>query len=168
MFPNGYKSASFALFLNKDYLERSEVARKKRRQLTAETDSIKPATMSASEGLSLEEHKRVHWALNLEEIVYFTPHRFEYEDTQGKASNSILKKLKMKIRAMKNKRLEALLDSCDRDGLLSLRETFERIVGKTSRRFGTFYIEDVKDLNKYWDELFYLYGEYKSKYEELN
>ncbi|KAL9955536.1 hypothetical protein ACROYT_G036873 [Oculina patagonica] len=165
--PNWYKSASFTVFLNKEYLERSEVATEKEKTpIKAGTDS-KPATMSSSEERRLGEHKRVHWALDLEEIVYFTRYRFEFEETEGKISHSMLKKLKMKIRAMKNKRLAALLDSCDRDCLLWLQKTFERIIKKNLGRFGTFYIEDVKDLNKYWDELFNLYGEYKPNYQEL-
>lgn len=116
--------------------------------------------MSSSEELHLGDHKKVRWALNLENIVYFTPDRFEYEaEAQGKTSHSVLKKLKTKIRALKNKRLSALLESCDRDGLLWLQETFGRIVGRGLGRFGTFYITDEVDLNKNWDELFDLYGE---------
>lgn len=120
--------------------------------------------MSFREELSLADRKRVHWAFELEQVVYFTPNRSEHEDTEEKTSHSMLKKFKMKIHALKNRRLAALLESFDHDGLHRLQETFERIVRKTSGRFGTFYIEDVKDLNKYWDELFSLYGEYKPNF----
>lgn len=118
------------------------------------------AKMSFREQLSLANHKRVHWAFELEEVMYFTPNRSEHEDTEEK-TYSMLQKFKMKIHALKNRRLAVLFDSYDRNCLHRLQETFERIVRKTSGRFGKFYIEDVKDLNKYWDELFSLYGEYK-------
>ena len=79
----------------------------------------------------------------------------------------MLKKLKMKASALKIKRLPLLLDNFERDLLHWLQETFERIVGKHSGRFGEFNLEDLKDLNKYWDDLFELYGEYKPSFQEL-
>lgn len=137
--------------------------------LTFERSKVQPTqvTMSSSEGLNPDDHKKVHWAFHLEEILYFTPSSVEYEETEAKASHSILKKLKIKARALKNKRFLVLLDNFERDLLHRLQETFERIVGKHSGRYGTFNLEDLKDLNKYWDELFDLYGEYKPNFQEL-
>jgi len=123
--------------------------------------------MSSNEELHPGFHKKVHWANHLEEIVYFTPSSFEYEETEAKASHSMLKKLKTKASALKIKRLPLLLDNFERDLLHWLQETFERIVGKHSGRFGEFNLEDLKDLNKYWDDLFELYGEYKPSFQEL-
>lgn len=122
--------------------------------------------MSANEDPGF--HKKVHWANHLEEIVYFTPSSFEYEETEAKSSRSLLKKFRMKTRALKNKRLPFLMDNFERDLLLWLQETFERIIGRHSGRFGEFNLEDLKDLNnKYWDELFELYGEYKPRFQDL-
>ena len=123
--------------------------------------------MSSNEKLNTGDQKKVHWANHLEEIVYFTPPSLEYEETQTKTSHSLLKKLKIKARALKNKRLPVLLDNFERDALHRLQETFERIIGKHSGRFGEFNLNDFKDLNKYWDELFELYGEYKPNFQEL-
>lgn len=123
--------------------------------------------MSSNEVLHPGFHKKVHWANHLEEIVYFTPSSFEYEETEAKASHSMLKKLKMKARALKNKRIPLLSDNFEGDLLNWLQETFDRIVGKHSGRFGEFTLADLKDLNKYWDNLFELYGEYKPIFQEL-
>ena len=79
----------------------------------------------------------------------------------------MLKKLRMKARALKNKRFPVLLDNFERDLLHRLQETFERIVGRHSGRFGEFHLEDLKDLNKYWDELFFFYLEYKPSFQDL-
>jgi len=123
--------------------------------------------MSSNEEIHPGFHKKVHWANHLEEIVYFTPSCFEYEETEAKASPSMLKKLKMKACALKNKRLPVTSDNFEGDFLLWLQKTFERIVGKHSGRFGEFNLEHLKDLNKYWDDLFELYGEYKPSFQEL-
>lgn len=150
----GFKS-SCVLFSQAPTYERSRVQRT-------------PVTMmSSNEKLNPGDHKKVHWANHLEEIVYFTPPSFEYEETQAKTSHSLLKKLKIKARALKNKGLPVLLDNFERDVLHRLQETFERIVGKHSGRFGEFNLNDFKDLNKCWDELFELYGEYKPNFQEL-
>ena len=135
----------------------------------SERSRVQPTrvTMSSNEELHPGFHKKVRWANHLEEIVYFSPYGFEYEETKAKASHSMLKKLKMKARALKNKRLPVLLDNFERDLLHRLQETFERIVGRHSGRFGEFNLEDLKDLNKYWDDLFELYGEYKPSFQEL-
>ena len=111
--------------------------------------------MSSSEDLNqLDDHKKVRWAFNLEEIVYFTPCIFEYEDTERrKASKSILKKFKKKARALRIRNL----DICD-DLLQKMQDIFERIAEKVSGHSGEIHIED---LNRQWDELFELYGECK-------
>lgn len=108
------------------------------------------------------DHRRVHWALNLEEIMYFAA------DTDGKPTHSMLKKLKVKICAQLTKRqLTRLLDIGDRDLLHKLQEKIERIVAKLSGHGDEFiHTEDFNDLNKYWDELFDLYGEHEPGLEK--
>lgn len=127
-------------------------------------------TMSPSDHLNPDHHKRVHWALDLEEIVYFTP-SFECEETKEERPksrrDSILKKLKTKTHALKSKGMTAFVGSCDGDLLDKLQQTFERIVTKNSKRCGMLNIEDLNDLNKYWDELFELYGGHKPIYQKL-
>ena len=90
--------------------------------------------------------KKVHWALNLEEISYFSP-------DECKTSDSILKKLKIKARSLKN------LDICD-DLLQKMQEVIDRMMDKIFRHSGEFRIQDFNDLKNDWDKLFELYGEW--------
>ena len=91
-------------------------------------------TVSSQGETQLCDHRKVHWALNLEEIMYFVP------NTKGNATHSNFKKLKMKARA--------------------LNKQFERIVEKLSGHCdGLHNTEEFTDVSKFWDELFELYGE---------
>lgn len=108
--------------------------------------------------------RKGHWALNLEQVKYFTP------DAEGRATNSMLisKKLKMKAHALKKYQFTFLPDVGDRDLLHKLQEKIERIVAKLSGHCDEFihteYFNDF--LNKYWDELFELYGEHEAGFEK--
>ena len=108
-----------------------------------------PTTVCPSEDLG--DHKKVHWAYNLEEIVFFTPHSFECQERKGNTGHSVLKRLKIKARALKNS------DICD-DLLQKILEIFERLGGKISGNSAQLHITDLKDLDRYWDELFEVYG----------
>ena len=112
-----------------------------------------PTAVPSSDKIHLGDHKNVHWALNLEEIVYFAP------DTKGKNAQSILKRFRMKVRALKHNRLAGLLNIWDPDVLNRLQEKFGRIVETFSGHCDEPHTEDLNDLNKYWDELFEFYGE---------
>ena len=97
------------------------------------------------------DHKKVHWAYNLEEIVFFTPHSFECQERKSNTGHSVLKRLKIKARALKNSEI------CD-DILQKILEIFERLGGKISGNSAEFHIADLKDLDRYWDELFEVYA----------
>jgi len=112
-----------------------------------------PTAVPSSDKIHLGDHKNVHWALNLEEIVYLAP------DTKGKNAQSILKRFRMKVRALKHNRLAGLLNIWDPNVLNRLQEKFGRIVEKFSGHCDEPHTEDLNDLNKYWDELFEFYGE---------
>ena len=100
------------------------------------------------------EQKKVRWASKLEEILYFTP-----AETDNKATRSMLTKLKLKARALKD---SPLLDMYDRRDLVRrLRERLARIAEKFSGHCDDLHAEDFNDLNKYWDDLFGLHGQYK-------
>lgn len=114
-------------------------------------------TVCTRDKMQLSQNKKVHWALNLEEISYFTPH------AESKNTQSLMKKLKIKARILKNNTLSTF---CDCELVHKLQERFARIV----ERFPGFncdseiHAEDV-DCNKYWDELFELYGPCKPAFE---
>ena len=110
-----------------------------------------PTTVCRSEEFNLGDHKKVHWAYNLEEIVFFTPHSFECHERKSNTGHSVLKRLKIKARALKNS------DICD-DILQKILEIFERLGGKISGNSAQLHITDLKDLDRYWDELFEVYG----------
>ena len=113
-------------------------------------DDNELTTVSQSKDLNRGHHKKVHWACNLEEIVFFTPPSFDCGEDERKNKHSMLKKLKMKVRILMN------LDICD-DLLQKTQELLERIVEKISRQNGDIHVEDLNDFDRYWDELFEYY-----------
>lgn len=120
-----------------------------------------PATAELScDEIHLNTHKKVRWALNLEEILYFAP------DTECNAPNSMLKKMKTKACALKSNQLSGLLEICDRNRLHKLQEKFKRLVEKLRPDCDELPVEDFYSSNKYWDDLFELYGEYKPAFEK--
>lgn len=125
-------------------------------QSTMETES---KTVCTSDKMQLSQNKKVHWALNLEEISYFTPH------AESKNAQSLMKKLKIKARILKKN----TLTFCDRELVHKLQERFARIVERFpgfnfDNEIHEIHAEDV-DFNKYWDELFELYGPCKPAFE---
>lgn len=117
-------------------------------------------TVCTRDKMQLGQNKNVHWALNLEEISYFTPH------AESKNTQSLMKKLKIKARSLKNNTLSTL---CDCELVHKLQERFARIVERFARfncdnEIHEIHAEDV-DFNKYWDELFELYGPCKPAFE---
>lgn len=93
-------------------------------------------------------HKKVHWALNLEEIFYFSP------ETESKAAQSMLKKLSKPAR-------KACLEIFEHNIVRRLQEGFSQV----SKPFSGHRDElKFKDLNKTWDRLFELSG---GKYNPL-
>ena len=96
------------------------------------------------------DHKKVHWALKLEEIVYFSP-----AETEGKATDSVMKRLKVKARAFKDKRLAALFDVSDHERIHRLQELFEIVVGKISGQHDEMSTKELTDYQ--WNEICGLY-----------
>ena len=129
-----------------------------------------PTTLSSSDvKMNLSNNpKKVRWAYNLEEIVYFTP-ILECEITEDKTTNSLLKKLKRKARALKSKRLAAFLDiNNDNDFLHWLQEKTKQFMEKIPGRCGELHLEHLTDLNsRRCDEFLEFYGECKANYREI-
>ena len=93
-------------------------------------------------------NKKVHWALNLEEIFYFSP------ETESKAAQSMLKKSSKAAR-------KACLEIFEHNFVRTLQEGFSQI----SKPFSGHRDEvNFKDLNKTWDRLLELNG---GKYNPL-
>lgn len=93
-------------------------------------------------------NKKVHWALNLEEIFYVSP------ETESKAAQSMLKKSSKPAR-------KACLEIFEHNFVRRLQEGFSQI----SKPFSGHRDEvNFKDLNKTWDRLFELNG---GKYNPL-
>ena len=119
-----------------------------------------PTTGLSCDEIQLDTHKKVRWALNLEEILYFAP------DTECNAPHSMLKKIKTKVRAWKSNQLSGFMEICDRNRLHKLQEKFKRLVEKLRPDCDEFPLGDFYNLNKNWDELFELYGDYKPAFEK--
>ena len=119
-----------------------------------------PVPIPSCDNLNLDVPKKVHWALDLEEIVYFAP------DTECKAHHPKLKKFQTKFYGLKNNRLSGLLDVFDRYRLHRFHSRTERIIETSSTHCDETTAEDLIDSNTYWDELFDLYGECKPVHEK--
>ena len=113
----------------------------------------KSAEVPLRDEIHLGDHKTVRWARNLEEIMYYIP------DNEDKNTQSVLKKLKRKTCIFKNNFHVGFLAILQGDRLHRLQERFVRIVLKISGHCDEIYFEDQ---NEKWDELFELYGQYKS------
>ena len=101
--------------------------------------------------------KKVHWAFNLEEVVYFTPCGLAYEETEFKTAqhtHSMLKKLKTKVQALKNKRLPSLSAViCRRDFFHGMQGKMELLMKKIYGPCEEVNFEQLDELDKHWDEL---------------
>jgi hypothetical protein len=73
-----------------------------------------PTTASSGNKINFGLRKKVSWACNLEEIMYFCPdYEFQqFQEPGGKVAttNAMQKKLKKKPQALKNKRFASFLD----------------------------------------------------------
>ena len=119
-------------------------------------DAAAVATCSYEE-TQLNVEKKVHWALNLEEIFFF------YPNAESKAPKSMLKKFQIKFRALKDNHRSNILEVFYRDHLFKIRSQIERIIepltGKIDAESKASH--DLVNSDSYWDELFELYGNCK-------
>lgn len=115
-------------------------------------------TVCSSDTIHLRENRRVHWALNLEEVLYFTP------ETESKNVQSLMKKLKIKTRILKN----ISPAFCDRDIVRKLHGRITRIVERISTGHCDYEMnaEDATTFDKYWNDLFEFYGPCKTDFEK--
>lgn len=115
-------------------------------------------TVCSSDKIHLRENRRVHWALNLEEVLYFTP------EAESKNVQSLMKKQKIKTRILKN----ISPTFCDRDIVRKLHGRITRIVERISTGHCDYEMnaEDATTFNKYWDELFEFYRPCKPDFEK--
>lgn len=114
---------------------------------------IKPTMVPSSDEPHLGNHKKVQWALNLEEIIYYS------SETEGKNAQPMLTKFKRNVLSLKNNRLAGVLVMWDREFLHWLQNGFESIVRKISRHSGEINIEKSEER---YSEVFELYGKYKT------
>ena len=114
----------------------------------------KRATVLSKGKTQAGDQKKVHWALKLEEIVYFSP-----AETEGKATDSVMKRLKVKARAFKDKRLAAFFDVFDDELIHRLQGLFEIVVGKISGQHDEMSTEELTDYQ--WNEVSGLFEGYR-------
>ena len=124
-------------------------------------DTAAVATCSYEE-TQLNVEKKVHWALNLEEIFFF------YPDAKSKAPKSMLKKFQIKFRALKDNHRSNILEVFYRDHLFKIRSQIERIIEPLTAKIDaeSKASHDLVNSDSYWDELFELYGNCKPALKE--
>lgn len=117
-------------------------------------------TICSSDKIHLSENKRVHWALNLEEVLYFTP------DDESKNVQTLMKKQKIKARILKN----IFPTFCDRGDIVrKLHGRITRIVERISAGHCDYEMdaEDASTFTEYWDDLFEFYRPCKPDFEKV-
>lgn len=97
------------------------------------------------------DQKKVRWAFNLEQIVYFYPD-LEQQECESKAAKHV-KITKAKI-----------IKACNRDIVDWLQEKAEYVMAKLiPGHSGQVNFEDLlTDINEHWNECFEHYGKYKA------
>ena len=110
---------------------------------------------------SVAHPKKVHWALNLEEIVYFTPLPTPKAVKRTSSSFAITDIIKSKADLLKCKHFKTFLNISNSDLFLALQKTFARIAVEKRSSHLELDIADSRNLNRPWDELFELYAAVK-------
>ena len=110
---------------------------------------------------SIAHPKKVHWALNLEEIVYFTPLPTPKAVKRTSSTFAIKDIIKSKADLLKYKHFKIFLNISNSDLFLALQKTFASVAAEKRSSHLELDIADSTDLNRPWDELFELYAEVK-------
>lgn len=159
-----YKTVLTAQLLLLSYVYHKHTVSLPLRHLLVHIGAMDTAAVStySYEETQLNVEKRVHWALNLEEIFFF------YPDAKSKAPKSMLKKFQIKFRALKDNHRSNILEVFYRDHLFKIRSQIERIIepltGKIDAESKASH--DLVNSDSYWDELFELYGNCKPALKE--
>ncbi|PFX31988.1 hypothetical protein AWC38_SpisGene3157 [Stylophora pistillata] len=106
------------------------------------------------EGDFSEKPRKVRWSLELEEVHYFVPLP-QKKDSRWKKT---IKCIKEKALDWKHNPLMLLGDVHDRNNLHLLSTGLVFLTRKVNNRSDKVDFEDIRDINKYWDELFELYS----------
>lgn len=100
-----------------------------------------------------EKPRRVRWSIDLEEVHYFVP-------LPQKTHASWKKKMKCfkeKALDLTHKPMILLCDFYDSNTVQLLHSGLESLVRKVNGRSDSVDLEDIRDINKPWDELFQQY-----------
>lgn len=100
-----------------------------------------------------DKPRKVRWSIDLEEVHYFVPLP---QKTQGRWRKKI-QCLKEKALDLKHKPLILLWDFYDSNTVHLFQSGLEFLVRKVNGRSDQINFEDIRDINKPWDELFELY-----------
>ena len=101
----------------------------------------------------LGKRRRVRWSLELEEVHYFVPLPQKTESRWKKK----MKHMKEKALDLKHKPMILFWDFYDNNTVQLFHSRLECLVKKINGRSEKLDFEDIRDINKPWDELFELY-----------
>ena len=97
--------------------------------------------------ISFRRRKKVSWAINLEEVMYFSPdvEIQHFQDPEGKTATTGVTQtnLKKKPHALKNKRFASFSESAHRDFLRWLQEKSDQAIDKISGQYGVVSFKDL-------------------------
>lgn len=100
-----------------------------------------------------DKPRKVRWSIDLEEVHYFVPLP---QKTQSRWRKKI-QCLKEKALDLKHKPLILLCDFYDSNTVHLFQSGLEFLVRKVNGRSDQINFEDIRNINKPWDELFELY-----------
>lgn len=100
-----------------------------------------------------DKPRRVRWSIDLEEVHYFVPLP---EKTQGRWKKK-MKCFKEKALDLTHKPIILLCDFYDSNTVHLFHSGLESLVRKVNGRSDSVDFEDIRDINKPWDELFEQY-----------
>ena len=97
--------------------------------------------------------RKVRWSMDLEEVHYFVP----LPQNAGRRWKKKMKHFKEKALDLKHKPMILLWDFCDSNTVHLFQNGLECLVRRIQGRSDKLDFEEIRDINKPWDELFELY-----------
>ena len=106
-----------------------------------------PTAACSGKKISCRHRKKVSWAFNLEEVMYFSPdvEIQQFQEPEGKTATTgvMPTNLKKKPLALKNKQFASFSEIAHRDFLRWLQEKSDQAMGKISRQHGVVNFKDL-------------------------
>ena len=106
-----------------------------------------PTAACSGKRINFNHRKKVSWAFNLEQVMYFSPdveiQQFRKPEGRKATAGSMQTNLEKKPYALKNKRFVSFAEVADRDILRWLQEKGHQVMDKISGQHGVVSFKDL-------------------------